>query len=199
MAVTLRKSNVEGNIPYFRDTFIWGHGFAFFWVRSNELRWPQVGKPQSYATSFPVSFPSSWSLVERLQELNKIQSNGISQACLESEAKASLTISLQLNSLQLVLPVPRDLFYRTNDKTHTSHSSTARLLQKTFYAQMAASEFFAVKTRREDWRFGRVIYNFSLYFFLESELSGHKLMHLTRTSIFNPLSFLLLLIPKLCW
>lgn len=52
-------------------------------VRPKMLRWPSAGKPQPYATSFPISFPSSWSLVQRLQELDKMQSNGISQACSE--------------------------------------------------------------------------------------------------------------------
>lgn len=50
---------------------------------------------------------------------------------LGKDAKASLMLSPQLNSLQLVLSVPRDLFYRANDiKTHPSHSSTVRLSQK---------------------------------------------------------------------
>lgn len=131
----LRKSSMEGNIPYFRHPFIHGNGFAFFFlVRLEALRSPSAGKPQPYTTSFPTTFPGSWSLVLRLRGTRQDAESWDVPGLLGKDVKASLIMlsSSQLNSLQLVLPVPRDLFYRANDiKTHPSHGSAVRFSQKT--------------------------------------------------------------------
>lgn len=138
-------------------------------ARSKELIWPWVGKPRPYATSFPTDFPSSSSLVQRLQELDKMQSNGISQACLERMQRLHL-LHYHHNWTPCSLScLSQETFTEQMTSRHIQPTAAQRGSHRKclgFYARMAGSEFFAVKIRREEWTLGDFIYFFLIYWLL---------------------------------